>query len=183
MIRSAARQVMKSSRMSIQSPIRRGVMSNRQLKRRVEVAHLKEKLAEQKQIEENPRPLQFTPNGDVSQLPFSIRRSGPAQNLPVYLGKTIFRKRFSADFFLNLRSFKTKQITRTEVHVLLQFYVNVKVIWRLCVMNLKRFARRVPQNFTTDGSKRKAITKKKLCNGYLNWDFKNHHVQTKHGFV
>ena len=76
---------------------RRGVMSNRQLKRRVPVKQIRDELAEQRRMEENPRPLQFTPDGDVSKLPFNIRRAGPAQNLPVYLGTYMF---FQKIFFL-----------------------------------------------------------------------------------
>ena len=65
-------------------------MSNRQLKRRVPVKRIRDELAKQRRMEENPRPLQFTPDGDVSKLPFNIRRAGPAQNLPVYLGTYMF---------------------------------------------------------------------------------------------
>ena len=79
-----ARQI--TNRRCIEIQCRRGVMSNRQLKRRVPVKRIRDELAKQRRMEENPRPLQFTPDGDVSKLPFNIRRAGPAQNLPVYLG-------------------------------------------------------------------------------------------------
>ena len=80
------KQLTLGSKRCLKRECRRGVMSNRQLKKRVPVKQIHDELAKQRQMEENPRPLQFTPDGDVSKLPFSIRRSGPAQNLPVYLG-------------------------------------------------------------------------------------------------
>lgn len=57
--------------------------SYRQVKRFVPIKSKRASLERQREREANPRPLRFL-NSEES-LPFSVRRAGPANNLPVYL--------------------------------------------------------------------------------------------------